>query len=234
MRIHAGLDRAALGAAAAEALAQALVRQAEARGQVTLAVCGGRSVGGIFEALRGRREVPWARVHVFAVDERLVPQDHPDSNFRLAREGFIDALRAEGRLPSDNVHPFVLDDAAPGAGCARLNRELRSLGGTLDVLLLSAGEDGHIAALFPDHHSVLDEAEGFIVMDDAPKAPPRRVTASRRLIQRAAAAALLFVGEAKRGALRRFLDPATMWRACPAKLAQSLPDLHVFTDLEVP
>ena len=76
-----------------------------------------------------------------------------------------------------------------------------------DIILLSSGEDGHVGALYPDHHSVADQHHGFIVMDDSPKPPPERMTSSLSLMQTAEVALLLFVGEAKREAYERFNDP---------------------------
>ena len=91
-------------------------------------------------------------------------------------------------------------------------------------MLLSAGEDGHVGALFPRHHSVEDRHHGFIVMDDSPKPPPGRMTSSLSLMQTASAAVLIFAGEAKREAYARFNDTSCPVADCPAKLVLAIGD----------
>jgi len=201
-----------------------------ARAHVNLAVPGGRNVVKIFEAMR-REQLDWRRVHCFVVDERLVPVDHPDSNFRLLRDHLIDPLAQAGRIAPGNAHPFVMEPETEDRGAKRYERILAEHGFRFDVLLLSAGEDGHVGALFPRHHSIGDRHHGFIVMDDSPKPPPGRISSSRSLMQTADAALLLFVGEGKREAHGKFDDPRCAVADCPAKLVLAVRDVAVFTDL---
>jgi 6-phosphogluconolactonase len=207
------------------------IREALAVGDsVNIAVPGGRSVAKVFEATRAE-EVDWTRAHFFVIDERLVPVDHPDSNFKLFNEHFIMPLTREGRISPDNAHPFILDTSVPDQGTRAYEEALARHGSRFDIILLSSGEDGHVGALFPDHHSVHDSRRGFIVMHDSPKPPPGRMSASLPLMQGAGAAVLLFVGESKRSAFKRFKDASTPVSACPAKLALAMKDVAVFTDL---
>lgn len=198
--------------------------------QVNLAVPGGRSVVPIFKAMR-RAPVDWRRVHFFIIDERLAPLDHPDSNYKLLLDHFIAPLITEGRISPENAHPFILDPARPDRGARAYEQTLAEHGMRYDIILLSSGEDGHVGALFPRHHSVMNSHHGFIVMDDSPKPPPGRMTSSLSLMCTAQSALLLLVGEAKRQALRRFNDPTLGVEDCPAKLVLGLDDAAVFTDL---
>lgn len=201
-----------------------------AQTQVNLAVPGGRNVARIFEAMWAE-PMDWQRVHFFIVDERLVPIDHPDSNYRLLQDHFIDPLARAGRIPPGNAHPFILDPASPDRGAWQYEDVLAAHGFRYDIILLSSGEDGHVGALYPRHHSFADAHHGFIVMDDSPKPPPERMTSSRSLMQTAAAAVLLFVGAAKGEAFAKFKDAACPDAACPAKLVLTLKAAAVFTDL---
>jgi len=223
-------DQGRLLQAAGRQLGCALRGALAARERVNLAVPGGRAVARIFQAMV-QEEVDWKRVHLFAVDERLVPPEHPDSNFKLVQEHLVGPLARAGKMPAENAHPFLLDPASPDRGAGRYERELEERGSRFDVILLSAGEDGHVGALFPHHHSVEDPHHGFIVMDDSPKPPPARLSSSRSLLQSARAAVLLFVGEAKREAYRMFNDERYPVTACPAKLALAIADTTVCTDL---
>ncbi|NLI80327.1 MAG: 6-phosphogluconolactonase [Deltaproteobacteria bacterium] len=201
-----------------------------AREQVNLSVPGGRNVSKIFRRMQ-REEVDWQRVHFFIIDERLVPVDHPDSNYKLLRDHFIDPMVQAGSIPPGNAHPFILDPARADRGAQHYEQVLAEHGFRYDIILLSAGEDGHVGALYPHHHSIADPHHGFIVMDDSPKPPRERMTSSRSLMQTAEVALLLFVGVAKREAYGNFNDAACPIAACPAKLVLSIKDATVFTDL---
>jgi len=223
-------DQERLLQAAARHLCEKVRTVLAARGRAILAVPGGRSAATIFQAMH-REQLDWRRVHFFITDERLVPVDHPDSNFRLLQDHLMVPLVQAGRIGPGNAHPFVFDPASADRGAARYERELSGFGFQYDIVLLSAGEDGHVAALFPRHHSVEDRHHGFIVMGDSPKPPPGRMTSSLSLVQTASAAVLIFAGEAKREAYGRFIDESCPVSGCPAKLVLAIADTAVFTDL---
>ena len=201
-----------------------------AKSRAILAVPGGRSAATVFQAML-REEIDWRRVHFFIVDERLVPVDHPDSNFKLLHDHLVAPLAQAGKIDTGNAHPFVFNPGSADRGAGPYERELANLGFRYDIILLSAGEDGHVGALFPHHHSIEDRHHGFIVMDDSPKPPPGRMTSSLSLLQTATTAVLIFAGEAKREAYGRFNDTSCPVSDCPAKLVLAIGDAAVFTDL---
>ena len=215
---------------AARHLCEKLREALAAKKQVNVAVPGGRNVAKIFEVMQGE-QVDWQRVHFFIIDERLVPIDHPDSNYKLLQEHFINPLVRMGRILPGNAHPFIFDPAREDRGAEQYERVLAEHGFRYDIILLSSGEDGHVGALYPNHHSIMDNHHGFIVMDDSPKPPPERMTSSLSLMQTADTALILFVGEAKREAYTKFKDIQCPVAACPAKLVLVLKDTTVFTDL---
>jgi 6-phosphogluconolactonase len=200
------------------------------REHVNLAVPGGRNVARVFQAMQAE-PVDWRRVHFFIIDERLVPIDHPDSNFKLLQDHLVGPLVRAGRMAPGNAHPFICDPTSADRGVRHYERVLAERSFRYDIVLLSAGEDGHVGALYPNHHSFADTHHGFIVMPDSPKPPPERMTSSLSLMQTAEVALLLFVGEAKREALGKFKDAACPAAACPAKLVLTMDDATVFTDL---
>ena len=233
-------DRAALDQACATWLACRLRSDV---GPVVFAACGGRSVDGILAAMAARRDVPWDRVHLFLVDERVVPAGGAQSNLRQLRQVLVAPLVSEGRMRASNVHAFHFPEGpsieAEAAAVEACNRELQALGGRFDAVLLSAGEDGHVAALFPSHGSIEDRSDGYFRFDDSPKPPASRVTASHRLLLRSRAAALVFTGESKREALAGFIAcgaPGSASgldaRCIPACLVRALPEWAAFTDLD--
>lgn len=201
----------------ADLIEQSINELLEEQDYVVLGVVGGRSVSGIFEHLR-RRELPWYKIHLFMIDERKVPLFHKDSNFKIVEDHIADMF------PEENLHPFRIEE-----GIDKYEEELKNYSGHYDILLLSSGEDGHIAALYPNH-SVLDDSEFFIEMDDSPKLPKKRMTASRKLLLKSKIAILVFAGETKRNALDMFLDESITYKDCPAKLVKEL-KYYVITDL---
>ena len=98
--------------------------------------------------------------------------------------------------------------------------------------MLSSGEDGHVAALFPDHHSIKDKSEYFFTMGDSPKPPPERMTASLSLLKKSTIAIVLFYGEDKKDAYERFHDENLSIYNCPAKFVEEVDEGYVGTNLE--
>lgn len=194
--------------------------------QAVIAVPGGRSVAAIFSNLR-KYKLPWGQVHVFLLDERLVPADHPDSNYRLVREH----LGCEA-VP-EMIHQFRYDPVDPRKSVIAYSEELQRCGGVFDIVLASCGEDGHIASLFPNHHSVENQGDGFILMNDAPKPPQGRMSASYELIRRADTGVILFLGTSKRNPLQNFFNIHLSDVECPAKIMTKLNRYYVLTDQEV-
>lgn len=197
---------------------------------VVLAVPGGRSVSGIFGQLKGKK-IPWKKVHIFMVDERLVPINSKESNFKLVKKTLIWGLAKKGILPQKNIHPFIPNKNKSDFGISSYKEELNKHGGIYDITLLSSGEDGHIAALYPAHHSIKDESEYYIIMHDSPKPPKNRMTMSKNLLLKSKVVILLFLGETKREAYTKFLDKSININSCPAKLVNSIKDSYILADL---
>lgn len=196
-----------------------------------LAIPGGRSIAGIFKILESHHKLPWDKVHIFMADERLVPIDDEQSNFKLAWDSFIRNLIEHGTLPKENVHPFVMDNDSTDSGISNYEKELNRYGGRYDIIILGVGEDGHVGALYPGHHSVNDDSEFFITMYDSPKPPKDRMSLSRNLVFKADTAIALFYGEGKKSAFTKFRDKNLGFEACPVKLINEIKNSYVITDL---
>lgn len=96
----------------------------------------------------------WAKLHLFWGDERFVPMDHPESNFRMAREAFLDHVA----IPPTQIHPILTNAGTPEKAALLYEETLHGFYGSpaldpqrplFDMTLLGLGEDGHIASLFP-------------------------------------------------------------------------------------
>jgi len=201
--VHATADDLARAAAA-----WLCARAVEADGP-RFAVClsGGSTPQRVYELLASaeRGRFPWQRVHWFFGDERFVPHDHPESNYRMVREAMLGAAP----VPPANVHP--IPTAGPQAEAAqRYERELRDFYGAggldprrplFDVVLLGLGEDGHTASLFAGR-AALEERNRWVVDTLSPQAQPR-ITLTFPPLASARASVFLVAGAAKRDIVAR-------------------------------
>lgn len=206
MRIVIAADHADLARHAAAEIAAALRTAVTARGQATLAVSGGRTPGDLLEALAAET-LPWDRLHLLQVDERIAPAGHPDRNLELLRR----RLLSHRDLAGDQVHPMPVEDPDPAAAAARYTRTLRHLAGdppVLDVVQLGLGTDGHTASLVPDDPA-LEVVDRDVAVAGSYGGWPR-LTLTVPAIARARSIVWLVAGADKRAAVVRLLagDPA--------------------------
>lgn len=206
------------------------------RSTIVVGLSGGRSIVGLLKALLKKRDLLrsiWPRLEFFMADERLVPLTHQDSNFRLLKEEFFDVLISEGFMFPAQLHPFqmgkypTLEEDVVG-----YSLELTKWGQSFDLAILGIGEDAHLASLFPNHPSIRNEFLGYISVDNSPKPPAKRLSASSNMLLRTELVVGLFIGEGKRQAYENFLGPGLSVEACPAKILAYVPSALVVTDLD--
>jgi 6-phosphogluconolactonase len=217
---------------ASEAILERAKEISEKKGNVVLALPGGRSIAGILNEFRQSEDDIWRRIHIFMVDERLVDIDDAESNYKLIMDSFANELIDKGLLSEDNLHPFIIDNDSDDFGAARYYNELEKHGGGYDIVLLSSGEDGHVAGLYPNNSALSIPGKKFITLHDSPKPPKDRMTSSIELISSSGMAVLLFIGEGKKEALEAFNNPKQGILDCPAKMVLWMKDARVYTDLE--
>lgn len=222
-------DREELDRHAASRIGAKLRERVDESGSAVLGVVGGRSVAGIYAELADS-DLPWPKIHIFLADERLVPLTSEDSNWQTVHPTLLAPLLESGRLPAENAHPFHWAPETTDQGIGAYADELRASGGRFDAVVLSAGEDGHTASLFPDHEAVRAHGQHFVHVREAPKPPADRVSASRELLEASGLAVLVFYGEEKADALARFRDDAIAIEACPAKLVSEAGRAWVYSD----
>lgn len=176
----------------------------------SLALSGGSTPQRFYRLLSSpawRGQIDWPRLHVFLADERFLPLDHPDSNFRMVRETLVDPL--EGLLPEANLHPMPTEGTAE-ASAERYAAELRQFFGDapprFDLIVLGMGPDGHTASLFPGHSHPQDR--WVLPVHNSPKPPSDRLSLSLELINQARNALFLVTGADKAEALADLRQPA--------------------------
>lgn len=201
-------DEEALGRAAAD-LFLALSREAIAsRGRFSAALSGGSTPRRLYELLGEkpyRDAVDWQRVHVFWVDERCVPRDHGESNFRLA----FDTVLSTVPLPTENIHR-IKGEEGPDRAAREYEDDIRTFFGTsgtpsFDLIILGVGEDGHTASLFPDS-PLLNERLRIAVPVYLEKPKLNRITLTLPVLNNAARILVLATGEKKAEVVREILE----------------------------
>jgi len=205
----------AVADAAARRVAEAAALAIAARGRFSIALSGGRTPRGLYQRLAAGVTPPidWSRMRIYFADERAVPPDDPESNFRLARETLIDPAG----IPPKNVHR--MKGEYPDLAAAVEEYEAH-LGEPLDLVVLGLGEDGHIASLFPGRGAVLETVHRVAAVLDAPKPPPRRLTLTPRALAEAREVLVLVTGSEKAAAAARALETSGPASELPARLVR--------------
>jgi 6-phosphogluconolactonase len=208
-------DTRALARRAAEWIVERTRAAVASRGLCSVALAGGETPRATYEVLGTSAlaaAVPWGAIDWFFGDERAVPFDHPDSNYRLAAEtlfhGRPEAVSRACRMPAD---------AADVATAARMYGQL--LPDPLDVVVLGMGEDGHTASLFPGSPA-LDVRDARVVPVTGPKPPQRRMTITPGVIEGARDVLVLVAGAGKAAMLARALEGPIDVRSVPVQLAR--------------
>jgi 6-phosphogluconolactonase len=168
-------------------------------------------------------------VHWFWGDERFVPQDHPDSNYRMV----FDALFSRVVVPNRNIHAIPTADLSPDEAAA-YERTLKAFYGSdtivstlplFEVTLLGIGEDGHTASLFPGHPALEEERRWALAVIGAK--PEARITLTYRALDSSREAAFLVTGASKREVIARARSGD---RSLPAGRIRPVGRLHGFVD----
>lgn len=214
------------------AAAEGLIRSAEEsvakRQRFTIALSGGSTPKGLYNliAANASASLPWDRMFFFFGDERHVPPDSPDSNFRMANE----CLFAKAPIPAANIFRVPAEDPdAPAVAQAYENsvRTFFSLSSSsqvgefprFDLILLGMGPDGHTASLFPET-AALQEKSRLVVANWVPKLKAYRFTFTLPVINAGRRVAFLVSGTDKASVLHEVLEGKESGEKYPSKLVR--------------
>jgi 6-phosphogluconolactonase len=216
-------DAETVASRAAAHIGRQLERAREQRSTAHLALSGGttprRTYGLLVDGL-----ADWSGIDVWFADERCVPPEDEQSNYRLARETLLEPAG----IPGEQVHRME-GELGPDEGARRYEQELlaglpsaereAAASPVLDLVVLGIGPDGHVASLFPSAPALSAGEQAIcLAVHDAPKPPPARITLSLAVLWAARGCLLLATGASKADAVDAMLDepsphvPASMLR----------------------
>ena len=213
-------DPAALARRACERVLELAAQSIAERGAFRVALSGGSTPKLLYAELAERAAVAnFSRWRVFFGDERCVPPEHADSNYRMANESWL----GRGLVPATQIHR-IRGELDPFEAASEYERELTADFGTreaprFDLVLLGMGADGHTASLFPGS-SALEETRCFVTSTWVEQLGAHRVTLTKRTINAARCVMFLVAGADKAQTLREVLHGAPDPRKRPAQLVQ--------------
>ena len=220
--IYVYSDPEQLSRKAAEFFAATATARLEVAGSFCAALSGGTTPRRLYELLATPEfsdRIAWRNTHLFQVDERCVPPDHPESNFKMLRE----TLLMPARIPRECFHRMA-GEASDSGEAARtyaleMARVMQSRNGDFprfDLVILGMGSDGHTASLFPGSAG-LDETTGWVVPNQPTQGGLKRITLTFPVLNAAARVLFLVSGQEKAATLRKVLEGPSQSRVLPAQ-----------------
>jgi 6-phosphogluconolactonase len=205
-------DAEALSRTAADVFVDVAKRAVRDRGRFTVALSGGSTPKALYSLLTGdpdlRAQVPWQQTYFFFGDERHVPPDHPDSNYRTANEGLFSTMS----VASDQIFRMKGEYSDPAKAAAEYEQELREFfhlaAGQLprfDMVMLGMGPDGHTASLFPGTRA-LHEKKKLVTANWVGKFCTQRITMTAPVLNNAALVIFMAHGQDKAPPLKAVLE----------------------------
>ena len=232
--IHLYSNKDKLVAATTEHVVNSIGQAIEKNGLCNIALAGGNTPGGVYSMLATipyRDRVNWNRLHLFWGDERVVPPEHQDSNFRMVQETLLDHIK----IQEENVHR-IRGEIAPELSAEEyaelLDVHFKTDLPHFDLILLGLGEDGHTASLFPGTDAV-EECEKHTVAVFVPKLNTWRVTLTLPVINAAREILFLVSGRSKSEIVQHIMSIKQPAKELPATMINPQNgELHWMLDSE--
>jgi 6-phosphogluconolactonase len=207
-------DPGATASAVAERIVETAVACIGRHGEFRIGLAGGRTPRRAYRILAGDLHLDWRRTTILFTDERGVPPDHPDSNYRMVRESLLDPAG----VPAERVRRLHGEAADLDAAARDDERHYED---PADLLVLGVGPDGHTASIFPGGAAATERVRGVVAVLDSPKPPSRRLTITPRVIGEARSIVVLATGADKADAVAAALEGEVDASRMPARLLRN-------------
>ncbi len=207
------------------------------RGVFHVALAGGNTPRQLYRVLSGpdfSQHVDWQHVHLYFGDERFVPPENEESNFRMVKETLLDSVS----IPSSNIHRIETERGDPHEVAARYEAVLtenlpKSEEGVpqFDLILLGIGPDGHTASLFPGT-DVLHQRERFVAAVYVKQKSGWRITLTFPVLEAARHLMFMVAGKDKREVMERILSSRGGEEVVPVQMLEPRGEVEFFLDAE--
>ena len=226
--IHVAENAKELSRLAAEEFVRLAVKAVSESGMFTVSLAGGSTPRSLYSLLSNsdkpfRTQLSWDRIFFFWGDERHVPPDHPDSNYRMAHE----ALLSRVPIPAENIYRIKSELAEAAKAADEYEETLRKFfklsAGQLprfNLVLLGLGQDAHTASIFPGSQ-VINEKRRLVVAPWIEKLKSSRITLTPPVLNMAEAVVFLVSGFEKAQALQNVLEGDYQPEHLPAQLIRA-------------
>ena len=189
--------------------------------RINVGLPGGRSIVPLLKEMSNTNQEILSKCYFYLVDERA----EGDKNEQTLRDNFLDEALSSGKIKQEQlIFPKFEGD---------VSTDLKNYADTVpekfDILVFGVGEDGHVAAMYPNS-PLLNSEDLVVYMDDSPKPPPKRYSMTFKAFNKDAIVILLFFGDGKRDAFKSFVEGES--DSCPASKFDEYENLHVITDLD--
>jgi 6-phosphogluconolactonase len=215
-------DVAELSRRGAEQFIRLAQQSVEVSGRFTVALSGGSTPKSLYSLLAStgyKERVPWQNVHLFWGDERSVPPDHPESNFRMVQESLLSKVE----IPPENIHRMA-GEKQPDIATVEYEETLRRFfqlsNGELprfDLIYLGIGADGHTASLFPGSDA-LNLTNRLVVALYVEKLQAYRITLTLPVLDHGANVVFLVAGSDKAAIVEKVLGEDAVALLLPAAM----------------
>jgi 6-phosphogluconolactonase len=175
------------------------------KGSFSVALSGGKTPSTLYEKLSKMKDLPWDKTHIFMVDERFVPYNDENNNYRMINETFLRHVN----IPAKNVHPILTTEITPGDSVLKYEEDLNTFFRSVpefDLVLLGIGDDGHTASLFPGSPSLKETGNPVIAVQPAGKIRSDRITLTFPAINNSENIIFLASGAGKANTIKKVLE----------------------------
>lgn len=210
------------------AVTEFIVAQSQAsikeQGRFSLAVAGGGTPRPVYELLASnvyKHQIEWEKVHIFFGDERTVPPDYPDSNYKMVKDALLDFVP----IPANQIYR-IKGEIDPHTAADDYTQALKSVFGLdnlprLDVIMLGMGDDGHTASLFP-HTAAIHETEKWVIAHRVENLDTWRITLTPPVINQARFVAFMVAGQGKAGRLNEVVNGVYQPDELPSQIVKPI------------
>ncbi|MCF7871557.1 6-phosphogluconolactonase [Candidatus Woesearchaeota archaeon] len=193
--------------------------------KIFIGLVGGTSTGKLYEELTKKNIKSWQKCHFFILDERYAPITSNESNYKTIKEKLLEPLLNKNLIQNKHVHRIKTELSGEKAAFD-YSKKFEEFAGRIDIAILSSGEDGHVAGIFPEKEYT--DKQAYEYFEDSPKLPKKRISIVPGALAMTKTAFVLFLGKEKKQALKSYLNNTE--KTIPQQILDEIENTIIVTD----